>query len=72
MIITVHYVDNEFVAFDENNNRITNRNILEQITFQPFPGYKGVLTFNIPTDDTVAPVVAPLVAPVVAPLESRS
>ena len=60
MIITVHYVDNEFVAFDENNNRITNRNILEQITFQPFPGYKGVLTFNIPTDETTQTISEPL------------
>ena len=60
MIITVHYVDNEFVAFDENNNRITNRNILEQITFQPFPGYKGVLTFNIPTDETTLTISEPL------------
>ena len=60
MIITVHYVDNEFVAFDENNNRITNRNILEQITFQPFPGYKGVVTFNIPTDETITTISEPL------------
>ena len=60
MIITVHYVDNEFVAFDENNNRISNRNILEQISFQPFPGYKGVLTFNIPTDETTPTISTPL------------
>jgi len=52
MIVTVHYLDNEFVAFDENGNSIKNRAILEQISFEPFPGYKGVIHLKIPDQPT--------------------
>jgi len=50
MIVTVHYLDDEFVAYNENGERVTNREILEQISFEPFPAYKGVLTYKIQTD----------------------
>ena len=50
MIVTVHYLDNEFVAYDELGNRITNRQILDEINFEPFPAYKGVITLKINTD----------------------
>lgn len=52
MIVTVHYLDNEFVAYDEEGNKITNREILEQISFEPFPGYKGVIHLKIPDQPT--------------------
>lgn len=52
MIITVQYHANEFVAFDENNQRVTDRNLLQQIAFEPFPAYKGVVTVEVPTQPT--------------------
>jgi len=51
MIVTVHYLGDEFVAYDDSGTRITNRSILEQLSFEPFPAYKGILTFNIPVDE---------------------
>ena len=50
MIVTVHYLDNEFVAYDESGQKVTNRQILEQLSFEQFPAFKGVLTYKVQTD----------------------
>jgi len=45
MILEVHYLGNEFVVYDKQANRITDRNILNELAFIQPPGYKSV--FNI-------------------------
>ena len=45
MILEVHYLENEFVVFDKQGNRIKDRNILNELSFIQPPGYKSV--FNI-------------------------
>jgi len=56
MIIEVHYNGNEFIAYDKKTNqKITDRSILENLSFQQFPGVKGV--FEIFVDSTANPVI---------------
>jgi hypothetical protein len=56
MILEVHYNGNEFIAYDKKTNqKITDRSILENLSFQQFPGVKGV--FEISVDSTVNPVI---------------
>jgi hypothetical protein len=56
MIIEVHYNGNEFIAYDKKTNqKITDRSILENLSFQQFPGVKGV--FEISVDSTANPVI---------------
>ncbi len=40
MRVEVHFTGDSFIAFDPDGQRITNRSILEQISFHPFPGFK--------------------------------
>lgn len=51
MMIEVHYVGNEFVAYDPQGNRITDRRILEEIAFEPFVG--TIATRYIEVDNVV-------------------
>lgn len=56
MILEVHYNGNEFIAYDKKTNqKITDRSILENLSFQQFPGVKGV--FEISVDSTANPVI---------------
>jgi hypothetical protein len=56
MILEVHYNGNEFIAYDKKTNqKITDRSILETLSFQQFPGVKGV--FEISVDSTANPVI---------------
>lgn len=56
MILEVHYNGNEFIAYDKKTNqKITDRAILENLSFQQFPGVKGV--FEISVDSTANPVI---------------
>jgi len=56
MIIEVHYNGIEFIAYDKKTNqKITDRSILENLSFQQFPGVKGV--FEISVDSTANPVI---------------
>ena len=41
MIITVHFTGNQFVAYDEQGNEVKDRDILDQISFMQFPGFKS-------------------------------
>ena len=38
MLVTVHFVGNQFIAVDEQGNEIKDRSILEQLEFEPFTG----------------------------------
>ena len=51
MIVEVHYVGDEFVAYDPRGTRLANRNILEQIAFAPFTG--TITTRYIEVDNVV-------------------
>jgi len=56
MFLEVHYNGNEFIAYDKKTNqKITDRSILESLSFQQFPGVKGV--FEISVDSTANPVI---------------
>ena len=55
MIVAVHYVGNEFVAYDEQGKRITDRSILDQISFDQFPGYNSVVKLEL--DNSSIPVI---------------
>lgn len=48
MLAEVHFNGTEFVAFYKGNGeRITDRSILNVISFEQFPGVKGVFDINI-------------------------
>ena len=50
MLVTVHFVGNQFIAIDEQGNRIKDRSILEQLQFEPFTGTQQ--TFTVEVDNT--------------------
>jgi len=59
MIVTVHYVGNQFVAYDEQGKQITNRQILQQLEFEPFTGTKQTVYVevdNISNDAIIQPL----------------
>lgn len=59
MIVEVHFVGNEFVAYDPQGNRITDRTILEQIAFEPF--VSTITTRYIEVDNIVdSAIIEPL------------
>lgn len=60
MFVEVHFNGDEFVAYNKKTNeRITDRSILEQISFQQFPGVKGIFEINIDTTENSA-IIEPL------------
>jgi hypothetical protein len=40
MRVEVHFIGNQFVAYDERGNQIRDRRILDQISFDQMPGFK--------------------------------
>jgi len=54
MIIEVHYTGDQYVAYDDKGNRITDRNILNELAFIQPPGFKSV--YKIEVDTTSNPV----------------
>ncbi len=40
MRVEVHFIGNQFVAYDERGNQIRDRYILDQISFDQMPGFK--------------------------------
>jgi len=50
MIITVHFTGNQCVAYDEQGNEVKDRDILDQISFMQFPGFKS--SFQVEVDKT--------------------
>jgi hypothetical protein len=53
--IEVHQTGNQFVAYDEHGNRIKDRHILEQISFDQMPGFKT--SYYIEVDKNQNPVI---------------
>jgi len=50
LIVEVHFNGREFVAFHKSNGeRITDRSILNVISFEQFPGVNGVFEINVDT-----------------------
>lgn len=47
MLVTVHFVGNQFIAVDEQGNVIKDRSILEQLEFEPFTGTQQTLTVEV-------------------------
>jgi len=54
MMIEVHYTGDQYVAYDDKGNRITDRNILNELAFIQPPGFKSV--YKIEVDTTSNPV----------------
>jgi hypothetical protein len=52
--VWVAHTGDQFVAYDIDGNIITNREILEAISFENFPGFKSVFTLEL--DTTTEPV----------------
>jgi len=59
LIVTVHFVGNQFVAYDPDGNQIKDRAILEQLQFEPFTGVKQTLTVEVDTSNIDA-IIQPL------------
>ena len=51
--VEVYRTGDSFVAYDSLGNRITDRNILEQISFHPMPGFK--ISYYIEVDNSQEP-----------------
>lgn len=54
MMIEVHYTGDQYVAYDDKGNRITDRNILNELAFIQPPGFKSI--YKIEVDTTSNPV----------------
>lgn len=52
MRVLVYFTGDSFVAYDEQGQRIKERSILEQIAFEPFPGFKSEFWLDIPDANT--------------------
>lgn len=59
MLVTVHFVGNQFIAVDEQGNEITNRAILDQLQFEPFTGTQQTFVVEVDTATNDA-IIEPL------------
>ncbi len=55
MRVEVHFIGNQFVAYDEQVNQIKDRRILEQISFDQMPGFKT--SYYIEVDKSQKPAI---------------
>ena len=55
MKIEVQQIGDQFIAYDEKGNRITDRNILEAISFEQMPVYKAHYFVDIEIDNSQQP-----------------
>ena len=55
MRVEVHFIGNQFVAYDEQGNQIKDRSILEQISFDQMPGFKT--SYYIDVDNSQKPAI---------------
>tara|TARA_B100001057_G_C22869989_1_gene958276 strand:+ start:2704 stop:2910 length:207 start_codon:yes stop_codon:yes gene_type:complete len=60
MILEVHYLGNEFVAYDKQGNIIKDRNILNELSFIQPPGFKSVFTVEVKNYTPELPNTNPL------------
>ena len=54
MIVEIHCIGNEFIAYDPTGKRITDRTILDRISFIDFPGLKAVYKIEVDTTNIPA------------------
>ena len=59
MLVTVHYVGNQFIAVDEQGKEITDRSILNQLQIEPFTGTKQTFMVEVDTATNDA-IIEPL------------
>ena len=60
MLLEVHYNGNEFVAYNKNTTeRITDRSILESLSFTQVPGVKGIFEIEVDIAENSA-IIEPL------------
>ncbi len=55
MRVEVHFIGNQFVAYDERGIQIKDRRILEQISFDQMPGFKT--SYYIEVDKSQNPAI---------------
>ena len=55
--VEVHQTGDSFIAYDEQGKRITDRNILEAISFEQIPFTKASYYLNVNVDPTLPPKV---------------
>jgi len=55
MRVEVHFIGNQFIAYDEQGNQIKDRRILEQITFDQMPGFNT--SYYIEVDKSQKPAI---------------
>ena len=60
MILEVHYLGNEFVAYDKQGNIIKDRNILNELSFIQPPGFKSVFNVEVKNYTSELPNTNPL------------
>ena len=54
MIVEVHYTGDQYVAYDDKGNRITDRNILNELAFIQPPGFKSVYKIDVDTTNPLS------------------
>ena len=54
MLVEVHFTGNSFIAFDPNGLQIKDRNVLDQIAFNPFPGFKSFYRVEVKAPQEVS------------------
>ena len=47
MLVEVHFTGDQFIAFDPSGNQITDNQILNEISMEPYTGTKGVYVVNV-------------------------
>jgi hypothetical protein len=57
MRIEVYRIGDIFVAYDKQGNRIKDRNILDQISFDQIPGLKVHYEIDLPIDTSQKPAI---------------
>lgn len=59
MKVTVLLIDDQYLAFDEDGGIITDRSILEEISFEPFIGTRHVGNIQV-DNNTEDAIIQPL------------
>jgi hypothetical protein len=59
MKVTVLLIDDQYLAFDEDGAVITDRSILEQLSFEPFVGNRYVNNIQV-DNNTEDAIITPL------------
>jgi hypothetical protein len=47
MLIEVHFTGDQFIAYDQQGNQITDTKILNEVSMEPYIGTKGVYVVNV-------------------------